>query len=158
MKEKLGRKQKIFFAVLFSAIGIFVIYNIVWACYVDIKYKPLLEPVRGDFNAFGTYDSEDYNFNAKKPDYLSFTGNLAASDKDDNVGLIIWPLVSGKYKYGVILNYKVGNETHSYDIIVDRNMNPTEPLTGDEKNLYEKDKDEILKIFGKCKKIWKTDF
>ena len=158
MKEKLSRKQKIFFAVLFSAIGIFVIYNIVWALYIDKRYNPFLEPVRGDFNTFAILDDENYSFAVAKPTYPKFSGNLAANNKDNKVSLIIWPLVNGKYEYGVILDDKISNKSYSCNIMVDRNMNPTKPLTGDEKALYEKDKNEILKIFGKCKKIWKTEF
>jgi hypothetical protein len=54
----------------------------------------------------GTYSNKknDYNYTIKPPNYFSFQGNFALSNRTDTLSLIIWPglFFKEEYKYEII--------------------------------------------------------
>ena len=68
---------------------------------------------KGDFGSFVTpryiyTDDGGYDYLVKYPEYLTFTGNMSVGSPttEENVftdALIIWPKVSGRYDFGVLL-------------------------------------------------------
>ncbi|UKS25915.1 hypothetical protein LOZ80_30875 [Paenibacillus sp. HWE-109] len=154
--KTMWRKRKIMFAIGI-AILIFIIWNLSWLVFVNFKYKPYTETVPKD--KYGTYHivgSEGYNFNVKKPDYLSLTGNLGSVAPDDICSLIIWPKVFGGYKYGL----RIQDNSGGYDIMVDSNGNPIrlDSQSNEEfektVEIIQKNKVSIQKIFDKVKSQW----
>ncbi|WP_099225138.1 hypothetical protein [Listeria costaricensis] len=108
--------------------GVFVItignlallYTACWLGYSYFKYQPYgvdMKKIPTDSYLF--IDKDPYTYSASKPGFGSFTGNLAVSNQTDSSSLIIWPLASGGYEYGLQLQAENG---HSYCILVDENM------------------------------------
>ena len=69
-------------------------------------------------------DADQYDYLVKYPDYLTFTGNMSVGmpAADENLftdALIIWPTISGKYRFGVIL-YEEGK---GYQVYIDADGN-----------------------------------
>ena len=106
-------KKKIF-KILLAVVIIFAAYNIIWFAWSRIKYGKLSDGMeKGDFGSFVTpryiyTDDGGYDYLVKYPEYLTFTGNMSVGsptteENDFTDALIIWPKVSGRYDFGVLL-------------------------------------------------------
>lgn len=143
--KKISKKWKL----LIGIFGAFVIFNLVWATTISLKYGQYTKQVpKNDLGIYGKTDQDGYSYNVKKPDYLQFTGNLGVTSESGN-SLIIWPKLTGGYEYGVILSV----DHTMYQITLDSNMQ-----TKDEdeyiKKLVENHQDTILELLDKAKNMW----
>lgn len=116
--------------IILAAVIAFAVYNIAWFAWSHIKYGKLSGGMEEmEISSFVTRrysytDAERFDYLVKYPDYLTFTGNLSVGMPvtDENVftdALIIWPTLSGKYNFGVLL-YEEGAE---YTVYIDADGN-----------------------------------
>ncbi|TCT21700.1 hypothetical protein EDD68_1104 [Melghiribacillus thermohalophilus] len=138
--------------IILTLVSLFILWNIIWFSTITIMYKPYVEKVPK--NDFGVHfiEEDGYTFSVKKPDYLSFTGNLTVSNNKEGESLIIWPLVFGGYEYGVRLQ----KDGKAYEIYVDQHLNPVKKDQGDNmaKQIIEKYRADIETLFRKGNAIW----
>src|SRR5699024_8822824 len=82
-------------------LGIFVIVNLFWLSFYFIKYGSYTKSIPK--HESGTYllVTDQYDLSVKKPSYLSFTGNLAITNKEDDLSLLIWPTVGKNEEIGL---------------------------------------------------------
>jgi hypothetical protein len=146
------KKMRIQKILLLISISIFALFNISWFLITSIKYQPYIEVIpKNEYGFYGFTDEEGYNYNVKKPDYLSYTGNLGITDKNNEFALIIWPKMFGKYKYGL----RIQKDNEAYEIYVNENLEPILQEDNESiKSLIEKYKPEISKLFTTAKETW----
>jgi hypothetical protein len=100
--------------IILAAVIVFTVYNIVWFTWSHTKYGKLsggmeeMEISNFVTRRYAYTDADRYDYLVKYPDYLTFTGNMSVGmpATDESVFtdvLIIWPTLSGKYKFGVLL-------------------------------------------------------
>lgn len=157
-------KHKKFSTILLSLIGIFLMYNIFWFSWMHIMYSPYAKEVLkqniGGKVLYMTKDSEGYGYCVKKPDYLSYTGNLGVilpsdEDKPYKDSLIIWPLPFGGYKYGAVLYEDIGDSNMiQYQIYIDSNGQPIDSNEEDIK-MIKKHSSSIKKLIEKADEKWR---
>ena len=140
------KKKKILIFIIF----IFVTLNISWFSITSIKYKRFTDVVpKNEHGVYALY-KDGYSYSVKKPDYLHYTGNLSIVNNESGYNLILWPLLSGKYEYGLII---VDNEM-GYEIYVDENMKPIDKDDLFYAQLIEENKAAIEEIFSKANEMW----
>ena len=123
-------KKKVLKIVLAVAIA-FAAYNVVWFAWSHIKYGKLSSGM--EENGFSNFvtpryiytDADRYDYLVKYPDYLTFTGNMSVGMPTEGEDLftdtlIIWPTLSGDYKFGVIL---YGEEGRGHQVYIDADGN-----------------------------------
>ncbi|UAC48328.1 hypothetical protein K6959_17700 [Bacillus aquiflavi] len=102
-------------------------------------------------------EKDGYYFSVKKPDYLSYTGNLAITNKTNDLSIIIWPLLTKGYEYGLQMT---SDDQTIYHIIVDSDLKYV-----DDKNskfidktvankIIKDNKTEIEAMVSKAHNIW----
>lgn len=142
---KIKNKKILIFIIL-----IFVVLNISWFSITNIKYKRFTDAVpKNEHDVYALY-KDGYSYGVKKPDYLHYTGNLSIVNNKTSCNLIIWPLLSGQYKYGLII---VDNEM-GYEIYVDENMKPIDKEDLFSAQLIEENEAAIEEIFSKANEMW----
>ncbi len=133
MKNKLK-----LFAVI--TVSIFAVYNIVWAMYVSILYQSFTSKMNG----LKQLKTDEYTYYVKKPNYLSFVGNLSISENVDFAGeekvcsgsLIIWPKLRGKCSVAVNISVtqidysKLTRNTEVYGIMLNEKRTPDFTVPG----------------------------
>lgn len=72
---------------------------------VDINFEKNFSEIE-DSGKKMYIDDEQYQYSVKKPDYLSWNGNLSLAEKDMEYVLIIWPNAFQKnmYEWGIMLD------------------------------------------------------
>lgn len=146
------KRNKLWRVLTLFAISIFAILNISWFLITYYKYEPYIDAVpKNDYGFHGFTDKDGYSYNVKKPGYLSYTGNLGITDKNNELALIIWPKIFGKNKYGL----RIQKENEAYEIYVDENLEPIH-IEDDEtiKNIIKRYKPEIEKLYNNMKEKW----
>lgn len=130
---------------------LFCALNVFWYITVYHKYSDYTDAVpKNEYGIYGLTDSEGYNYNVKKPRYLSFkSGNLGVSTNDGN-GLIIWPKPFGEYKYGALITV----DDISYQIYITEELEVVDNDNETYKNILEKNKIIIEKLFEKANEKW----
>lgn len=132
-------------------VGLFCIYNVFWFISVQYKYKDYLEAVPKEQGVHVQFDEKDnVTYNVKKPDYLSFTGNLGITDKK-GMSLIIWPpILKSDFAYGV----RIQNDTGTYEIYINKKL---ESITDnpEDKLIIKKYHNDIKELFEKAEKKFK---
>lgn len=151
------KKKRIYIVVI---VVIVMVINILWFLNNSMynSYKKGFEKFKTCYNM----STDEYDFTVKKPDYLSFTGNLAIANKKDTVSIIIWPGVFMKqpFEYGVMIYDEV--QQHGYMIYVDENMNFLESeknqispeQKADANKVLKKNKHELIKLLNQAKVLW----
>lgn len=76
MKKINGKKIS-----LLVIISIILLYNISWFLITTIKYHPYVKVVPKNAYGYNGLTKDGYCYNVKKPDYLSFTGNLGVASQ-----------------------------------------------------------------------------
>jgi len=150
MKKKLTRLSGILFAL-------FVLLNISWFAWRSVKYAPYGEGMEYNNLSFMVprykmTDEDGYDYSIKYPDYLTSTGNLCVGipASDENMftdALIIWPLVTGGYEYGILLH----DEDNSYQIYVDENGNALDDSCD---VIIEQHRSNIDSLLDKASAVW----
>ena len=95
-------------------------------------------------------DDDDYTYFVKFPYYMSLTGNLAVTSKDEESGvaaLLIWPKLNGEREYGLIINegsvqYQIYNDSSGK--AVDREY----------EDIVERHNEEVVKIIKAAEAMW----
>lgn len=149
---------------------LFVLYNFVWAAFVSIKYHPFMECNKG----MKAYKTDEYTYYVKKPDYLSFTGNLSITenivtgynkDYDYTGSLFIWPKLFNRYNVAfnvaeTFVDYEQQTQnTYSYGIMLDENRKPDFNVPGVYELYYEHEDlfnnpELIDKLYSDAYKMW----
>lgn len=148
MRNDIRKKVIIIIILLFATI------NILWASIVNIKYNKYVKAIPK--NSFGTYsmvDDDGYNFNVKKPDYLSFIGNLGIANYTTGEALIIWPKITGEYEFGLRLQ----NEEMVLDAYIDKDLKSLHKNSKHAEYVnkqIEEHRGEIEKLFKLADELW----
>lgn len=95
---KTHRKVAIISGVFILLLIGFGVYNIIWYNYVTEYWEKYLEKVErstefGEHEVYCITDKEGIDYLVKKPNYLSYVGNLSIAYPQDKspVTLLIWP-------------------------------------------------------------------
>ncbi len=145
MKKLNGKRIFIFI------ISVFLILNVVWLLITTTKYNKFVKDIpKLKGHSYAIKKEDGYNYHVKKPDYLHYTGNLSISNSKKGELLIIWPLISGGYKYGV----RIQDNENAYEIYVDENMEPIDKSDTYAIQNIEKHKAGIEELFSKANKMW----
>lgn len=132
-------------------IVLFGLLNITWMAHSYYIYFPFTQNVpKHESGIYVYYDAENnYSYNVKFPDYLSFDGNLGVADNEGS-NLIIWPSFLGKnYTYEVRIDVK----GHEYSMYLDQNM---KLIDGDNelKKIYDDNKGLIKELCDRAYSKW----
>lgn len=155
----------------------FGIYNLFWFITTESTFNKFLastsyngktENFVCDMSKYYSMMSADgYTYAVKKPDYLSFTGNLSVQKKlpddealetDYSCSLIVWISPFSKEQFGVTI--PVENE-EIYEIYINENGEPQFENSDSEqykkrcKELLKERKDEINTLLENKKRVWK---
>lgn len=145
MKKLNGKRIFIFI------ISVFLILNVVWLLITTTKYNKFVKDIpKLKGHSYAIKKEDGYNYHVKKPDYLHYTGNLSISNSKKGELLIIWPLISGGYKYGV----RIQDNENAYEIYVNENMEPIDKSDTYAIQNIEKHKAGIEELFSKANKMW----
>lgn len=162
------KKMKLIWKILIGLLAAFLLWNLVWFGYTHMKYAPYKEAVGYD-ELRGWYfrDEDDYVFSVATPDYPSFTGNLSITQvweysndgkilNESICNMLIWPLMNGKYEYGVSIGVKTedGEGLISNSFYLDSKMQPIDILTDEQQKMLDENADEIAVLYQKAKKMW----
>ncbi|MBA4538844.1 hypothetical protein H1Z61_17380 [Bacillus aquiflavi] len=134
-----------------------VLYNISWFSVYFFKYHSYTKNFPITENGKYLLEKDGYYFSVKKPDYLSYTGNLAITNKTNDLSIIIWPLLTKGYEYGLQMT---SDDQTIYHIIVDSDLKYV-----DDKNskfidktvankIIKDNKTEIEAMVSKAHNIW----
>ena len=157
MEMKHYMKKKVLKIILAVAI-VFAAYTVVWFAWSHIKYGKLSSGMEeNEFSNFVTpryiyTDADRYDYLVKYPDYLTFTGNMSVGmpTADENLftdSLIIWPTLSGNYKFGVIL-YEDGK---GYQVYIDADGNA---LSKENEDVVSRHSDSINNLLMMADNRW----
>lgn len=129
---------------------LFAIWNLAWFIGITLKYKNYVEPIP---LYFGKYIKQEdgFTYNVQEPGYLRLTGNLGITKDGTTNGLIIWPLLSGGYKYGIRIE---DDKKQVYEIYVDEKMNPLDKDDQNVVEVLEKNKEEVKELITRANKMW----
>lgn len=144
MKKNKAKKVVLIIAIIVLLFGI---YNLLWYFTTQSKYTNYSEGM-DEFVANKSYvlnPGNGYLYNVKYPDYLTFTGNLAVADENNEVSLIIWPSFYGEDEYGI----RITTNDDSYEIMIDKDMKSVE-----NNDILDKYKKEIRMLFQKADEKW----
>ena len=132
-------------------VSITVVLNLGWFLMTTYKYAKFVEAVpKNKWGLYFVVKEDGYMYSVKKPDYLTFTGNLAVADNKKMEALFIWPLMSGGYEYG----YRRQDNGAAYEIYVDENMEPIHKDDMVEVQKIKEHKAELEALFSKANKMW----
>lgn len=113
------KKNILFKKLIHIMISIFILLNILWMSnYMTYSnYAKSYEKIPKIYIC----KKDGYTLAVKKPNYLSFTGNFAVSNKD--ISYIIWPglFMNGKYEHGLTIYDR--NIDHGYMFYVNSELN-----------------------------------
>lgn len=141
------KRKKIFLLIILS----FVILNLSWFLITTIKYNKFIKAVpKNKHDIYFLQDDDGYCYSVKKPNYLHYTGNLAVTNYEKGEHLIIWPLMSGGYKYGIRLE----EDGRMFEAYVDENMNPIHKDDENSVQVIKEHKDQLDNLFSKANQIW----
>lgn len=144
-------KKRILVIVGCIMLFIFFTLNVFWYVTTYSRYSEyILSVPKNEHGIYGMTDPEGYNYNVKKPRYLSFkSGNLGVSTNDGN-GLIIWPRPFGEYKYGVIITV----DNVSYQIYITENLEVVDEDNETNKKIINDNKEIVESLFEKAHQKW----
>ena len=152
MKKRL---LKIILAVVIA----FAVFNAAWFAWSHVKYGKLSDGMEAaEFNTvfdkrYFYTDADRYDFLVKYPAYLSFTGNMsvgmpAADGNPFTDALIIWPTMTGQYRFGALLYEEDGT---GYSIYIDAKGNA---LSKEDEDVIARHRESIEVLFQKADEKW----
>ena len=176
----MDKSKKIIIGIVSSIVGLFLLLNIFWISYREIRYKPLTQ---GFEDVYGIPEKrvDDVEYNVFKPGYLGFGGNLTVHvtstkyvsksgksfdvDKDD--GLIIWPSFPSGYEYAACIEIEKSYDpktkqyvSNSAVIVIDENgewADTSSNFGKKHKEAFEKKKPFIKELLKDTKEFWNLD-
>lgn len=131
----------------------FGVYNIIWYSSVTEYWGKYLEKVERspeftDHEVYCITDEEGINYLVKKPNYLSYVGNLSITYPQEKspVTLLIWPHQDKEWEYGAFINSEDGGE-----YMLNKDMRPVDTQDEDALKRYYADIDYL---YEKAKALW----
>jgi len=149
--------MKTYRRVILVIVFLIATYHLAWLGVYYIKYNPYTENIPQTESGVYLLSKDGYHYSVKKPSYLSFTGNLAITNEKDDLSLIIWPLLTGGYEYGLQI---LGDNNTFYSFVVDSELNYLSDKNSETmdkelmKNLKEERKREIEELISEVQRIW----
>jgi hypothetical protein len=154
-------KSKAIKISIIVGVGIFLSFTLLWFIVMNLKYSRFTDRVKKNEAGLHYYVTETGRaFYVKKPNFLSFTGNLVVSNyvkeeeknKDEiylgEVRLFIWPsFFTNNFKYGVIII----DENKKYFIDLDKEMKAIDSNYNDLISKYSR---EISDLFYSANTMW----
>lgn len=142
-------KHKIITSII-AILVLFITLNIFWFFYTGNKYGELTQGMIEDDArlSYHILESDQYVYNVKYPDYLSFTGNVAVGSPDNKAALIIWPGFFNQNKYGIQL---IDDSGITNDIMVNKDMRALNP---EYQEILNKQEQKVALVFDKAKNKW----
>lgn len=135
---------------LFIILG-FIILNLSWLLITTVKYNKFVKAVpKNEHNVYSMNKEDGYSYHVKKPNYLHYTGNLTVSNHEKGELLIIWPLMSGGYKYG----FRLQEDGGAFEAYVDENMDPIYKDDGYSVQVIKEHKNELQALFSRADEMW----
>lgn len=141
--------------VIIGIVVLAIAYILLWFVNSKYVYSPFTKEVpKHESGLYVLYDEKtNYIFNVKTPEFPTFTGNLGVSDNEGS-GLIIWlEFFGNNYEYGARIKY--GDTTYQIKLDKDINLIDTDENL---KEVYNRNKELIYKMFESAEKVWKVDF
>ncbi|MFT8322121.1 MAG: hypothetical protein ABF649_14575 [Bacillus sp. (in: firmicutes)] len=126
--------------ILASIVGVIIAYSLMWFLNNQIvfnKYEKGFE----DIGINKTKSIKEYTLSVKKSDYGSFTGNLAITNEDGSLTIIIWPSLFGM-ENGIMIN----EDNNTYQIMVKKNFDVLDETDEYGKQLIEKYREDLSKM------------
>ena len=140
------------FGILLS---VWLLLTLIWFAWSRISFSKYCDGMNP--NVFSNIitpryfkNDEKYTYFVKYPDYLSTTGNLAVSVRNDEAGVqafLIWPTLFGEQKFGLMIADEIG----SYQIYTDKEGKPIE---AGYREITEKYSSEIADIVAAANDVW----
>lgn len=142
---------------------IFAVINILWYGNYN-QYKELITDNFTKVDKAYTWENDyNYVFTVAKPPYLRYSGNVAITNEDDTVSILIWPekFKPGEYEIGLQL-YDEKTEA-GYMFVVDKKMqyrdDPANDFSESQRTeileLLKRDKQELDYMYALAKEEWK---
>ncbi|WP_422659872.1 hypothetical protein ACK8P5_04925 [Paenibacillus sp. EC2-1] len=129
---------------------LFAAWNIAWILLTNNRYEDFLKAVPK--SKFGNHiiRKDDYVYGVNRPTYLSFTGNLSVNNSKEGKLLIIWPLMNGKYEYGIMIKKK----DKVYQVHLNHDLTPIKKNSLIEQRIAEDLKLEVTELLKRAKLVW----
>lgn len=111
------KRTKILLSLLF---GVILLFHLAWAGNYFLNYRPYTKTV--PIHESGEYFlmTDNYDLSVAMPSYPTFTGNLAITNKNDDLSLLIWPSIVGSPEIGLQI---LGLDGVIYSVILDQSLN-----------------------------------
>jgi len=153
MKKKLFSPK----GILIVLAAVFLFWNLMWIIKICTQFLPYRDALNKHESA-GVYilSHNGYTYSVKMPYYLSFTGNLAVVNNENESSLIVWPSLFGENEYGIsiVAENEIG-EKRTYEMFVDHTGKPIgENNNIDVQDIWKKYENEITAIFEDAKAVW----
>lgn len=150
------KRTKILLSLLF---GVILLFHLAWAGNYFLNYRPYTKTV--PMHESGEYFlmTDNYDLSVAMPSYPTFTGNLAITNKNDDLSFIIWPSIGATPEIGLQI---LGPDGVTYSVILDQSLN-----YDSEKNPADMPKEQINQLiidrrtemdemYDYAKKSWKV--
>lgn len=148
------KRTKIWLGVVLGAVAVF---HLIWTGNYFLHYRSYTKNVPMHESGHYFLITDDYDLSVAMPTYPTFTGNLAITNKVDDLSFIIWPSIVGSPEIGLQITQSNGV---TYSVILDQSLNydnkknsadlPKEQLI----DLMAKCQDEIIAMYDYAKKSW----
>lgn len=133
----------------------FFLYSFIWYQIIHQKYDPYIKGMHPTYEGrweqffLNIFDVQEngFQYSVLYPGFLSYTGNLAISDKTDTFSVIIWPSFCGETEYGAMIQ----NNKGVYQIMVDENLMANKKADRKVINQYRK---PLTRLMLEAKKRW----
>lgn len=145
-----------FFILIMIIILLFAVWNLSWYLIITSKYHRFVKDIPKNVAGMHLLKKDDDTlYYVKKPGYLRITGNLSVSNVSETqeAVLIIWPLITGGYKYGL----RIQKDGFAHEIYVNENQ---EPVNIEDTVNVEKVKEykaELEELFSKANEMWQLE-
>lgn len=167
----MSKAKKTIIICICVVLGLFLIYNIIWAVINTKRYKPYKEEI-GYNEAYQDWscDKDGYMYCVFPSDYLRFNGNLSISqettyDSQTNTyveetrkKMLIHINLDGSYTFTVNIGFLVPDKTEyaGYEFILDEKMQPFEEFDPDDQEFYDEHIEDIKDMYAKAKNMWNS--
>ena len=152
---KMNKRRTVLLRIFGILLSVWLLLTLIWFAWSRISFSKYCDGMNP--NVFSNIitpryfkNDEQYTFFVKYPDYLSTTGNLAVSVRNDEAGVqafLIWPALFGEQKFGLM----IADETGSYQIYTDKEG---KPIDAGYREITEKYLSEIADIVAAANDVW----
>ena len=152
---KMNKRWTVLLRIFGILLSVWLLLTLIWFAWSRIFFSGYCNEMKpNEFSNIITpryyKNDEQYTYFVKYPDYLSTTGNMAVSARNDEAGVqafLIWPTLFGEQKFGLI----IADETGSYQISTDIEG---KPIDASYREITEKYSSEIADIVAAANDVW----